>query len=136
MTTTTELADRAEITDLLARLSRLLDTAAFDDIRTVYAADITVRSPRAELHGLDEVLDFLRKSQVDGERTRHQHGDVLVTLDGDRAEASTSQHVHYYRDGEPPHRETGLDVAFSAVRTPAGWRFRESRISLAWTREL
>jgi 3-phenylpropionate/cinnamic acid dioxygenase small subunit len=136
MPTTAELADRAEITDLFARLARLLDTGAFDDIRTVYAADITVRSPRVELHGLDEVLAHLRKSQVDGEHTQHVHGDVLVTLDGDRAEASANQLVHYYRTGEPPHLQSGLTAGFSAVRTPAGWRFRESRISLAWTREL
>ena len=47
-----------------------------------------------------------------------------------------SQHVPHYRDGEPPHRESGLRVGFSAVRTPAGQRFRESRISLARTREV
>ena len=136
MTTTAELADRAEITDLFARLSRVLDSGNFDDIRTVYAADVTVRSPRAELHGLDEVLAYLRKSQVDGEHAQHLHGDVLVTLDGDRAEASANQLVSYYRTGQPAHLQSGLTTGFTAVRTPAGWRVQESRISLAWTREL
>jgi hypothetical protein len=136
MTTLTELADRAEITDLFARLGRLLDTAAFDDIATVYAADVSVRSPRAELHGVDEVTAYLRKSQVDGEHTQHVHGGVLVDLAGDRAEVTADQLVHYYRTDQPAHRQSGLRLAYTAVRTPAGWRFREGRLTLAWTREL
>ncbi len=136
MTTHTELADRAEITDLFAHLSRLLDGAAFDDIGTVYAADVTVRSPRAQLHGLDEVTAFLRRSEVDGEHTQHVHGDVLVELAGERAEVTANQLVHYYRTDEPAHRQSGLRLAYTAVRTPAGWRFREGRVTLAWTRDL
>lgn len=63
------------------------------------------------------------------------HGDVLVRVDGDRAEATANQLVYSYRDGAPPHRTSGLRTECSAVRTPAGWRFREMRISVAWTHE-
>jgi hypothetical protein len=131
MTTDTRL----EIADLLARLVRTLDDGRHDDIRTVYTDDVVVRSPRGELHGIGEVTAYLRRSRVDGEHTQHVNGGVLVTGDGDRVAASANQLVYYYRDDEPPHRTSGLRLVYTAVRTPAGWRFREGRITLAWTRE-
>src|SRR5690606_13853442 len=55
--------------------------------------------------------------------------------DGDRAEATANQLVFFHRDGEPPHRTSGLRTTTTAVRTPAGWRFTEMNIALAWTSE-
>jgi len=128
--------DRVEIAELFARLARVLDDGLHDDVHSVYTDDVVVHSPRGgELHGIDEVTGFLRRSQVSGERTQHVHSDVLVTVDGDRAEASANQLVYFYRDGEPPHRTSGLRLAYTAVRTPAGWRFDTARILLLWMRE-
>jgi ketosteroid isomerase-like protein len=136
MSGNTAVADRLEIAELFARLARLLDEGRHEDVHTVYADDIVVRSPRSgELRGVDEVTAFLRRSQVDGEHTQHVHGDVLVTVDGDRAEASANQLVHYYRTGEPPHRRSGLRLAYVVVRTPAGWRFHEGQLTLAWVQQ-
>ncbi|PJE95784.1 nuclear transport factor 2 family protein [Streptomyces carminius] len=135
MPTATRTADRAEIAELFARLANLLDEHRHEDAATVYHRDVTVRSPRGELHGLDEVTVHLRRSQVEGEHTQHMHGDVLVHVDGDRAEATANQLVHFYRTGEAPHRTSGLRIAGTAVRTPAGWRFSDMRITLTWMRE-
>ncbi|MFE4368054.1 nuclear transport factor 2 family protein [Streptomyces sp. NPDC056835] len=135
MPTAAQIIDRAEIADLFAHLANLLDERRPDDAATVYHDDIEVRSPRGELHGLDEVTAHLKHSQVEGEHTHHVHGDVLVHVDGDRAKATANQLVYFYRDGEAPHRTSGLHVACTAVRTPAGWRFSESHIALAWTQE-
>jgi hypothetical protein len=130
-----EPTDRIEIADLFARLARLLDEGRHDDIRTVYTDDVVVRSPRGELAGIDQVVAFLRSSHVEGEHTQHTNSDVLVSLDGDRIEASAYQVVHYYRRGEAPHRRSGLRLAYTAVHLPAGWRFREGRVTLAWTQD-
>lgn len=129
------IADRVEIADLVARLATLLDERRHDDAPSVHHPDAVVRSPRAELHGLDEVTAFLERSRVEGEHTQHVHGDVLVHVDGDRAEATANQLVHFYRDGAPPHRTSGPRVACTAARTASGRRFDEMRIALAWTRE-
>jgi 3-phenylpropionate/cinnamic acid dioxygenase small subunit len=132
----TRITDRTEIIELFARLARLLDEGRYDDAHAIYTEDVVVRTPRGgELHGINEVTAFLRRSQVDGERTQHLHGDVLVNVDTDRAEASANQLVYFYRDGEPPHRTSGLRLAHTAVRTPAGWRFREAQLKLAWTHQ-
>jgi ketosteroid isomerase-like protein len=136
MSVDNHVADRLEIAELFARLARVLDEGLYDDVHTVYTHDVVVHSPRGgELRGIDEVTGFLRRFQVTGERTQHAHGDVLVTVDGDRAEASANQLVYFYRDGEPPHRTSGLRLDYTAVRTPAGWRFDTARIVLLWTRE-
>jgi hypothetical protein len=129
----TQTADRLDITELFARLSLLLDENRHDDIHTVYTEDVEVRSPRADVHGIDEVTAFLRQSQVVDERTQHNHSNVLVDLDGDEATASANQLVYYFRDGEPPHQTSSVRLTYKAVRTAAGWRFREGRITLAWT---
>ncbi|MFD5114357.1 nuclear transport factor 2 family protein [Streptomyces sp. NPDC058391] len=123
------------IADLFARLANLLDECRHEDAGTVYHDDVVVRSPRGELHGLDEVTAHLKRSQVEGEHTQHVHGDVLVQVDGDRAKATANQLTYFYRNGEAPHRTSGLRVACTAVRTSAGWRFSESQITLAWMQE-
>ena len=135
MPTATQTTDRIDIADLFAHLAYLLDECRPEDAGTVYHDDVVVHSPRGELHGLAEVTAFLKQSHVDGERTQHVHGDVLVQVDGDRAEATANQLVYFYRDGKAPHRSSGLRSAVTAVRTTAGWRISDMRITLAWMDE-
>lgn len=126
--------DRLDISELFSRLSHLLDDERPDDIDTVYTEDAVVHSPRGgELRGRDAVATYLRQARVVTEKTVHVNGDILITLDGDEAQASANQVVYFYRDGEPPHQTSALRTTYTAVRTPAGWRFREARLTLAWT---
>ncbi|WP_017559129.1 nuclear transport factor 2 family protein [Nocardiopsis baichengensis] len=78
--------DRAEITELFARLALLLDQGRHEEVHRVYADDVEVRSPKGGvLRGIDEVAAFLDGARAAGERTHHVHGDVLVDgpADGD-----------------------------------------------------
>ncbi|THV20841.1 nuclear transport factor 2 family protein [Glycomyces paridis] len=144
METANHLEDRLAIAALFARLAHLLDDQAFEGAAAVFTEDVTARSPRAELHGRDALVDFMRRSRVEGEFTQHMHTDPLVDLEpegaqgdqpADRAKASVNSLVRYYREGEPPHRTSGLRLQYFAVRTPQGWRFAEGRTTLLWTRE-
>ncbi|WP_019926428.1 nuclear transport factor 2 family protein [Nocardia sp. BMG111209] len=136
MSTDTAISDRLDIAELFTRLDRLLDERRWDDIGTVYAEDVTVHSPRIQVHGLDKVTEFIRGTEVaEGEHTRHTTVAALVEVAGDRATASADSFVQYFRDGAPPHQVSSLRLAVTTVRTPAGWRIHESRITLAWTRE-
>jgi ketosteroid isomerase-like protein len=135
------IADRMEIAELFARLARLLDEGRYDDAHTIYTDDVVVRSPRGGmLRGIGEVTAHLRRTHGGGDgggrRTQHLHADVLVAVEGDRATASASQLVYFYRDGQPPHEEAGTRLSYAAVRTPAGWRFSEARIDLAFLRRV
>ncbi|GAA4256317.1 nuclear transport factor 2 family protein [Dactylosporangium darangshiense] len=136
MSTDTLIADRIEITDLLTRFALLLDEQRWEDAGTVFTDDVTVHSPRGgELRGIDKVVGFMRQSDVEGQHAQHTTTDLLVDIDGDRAAVSANSLVYYYRDGQAPHFTGGLRLAGTVVRTPAGWRFREQRITPAWTRE-
>ena len=129
------LTDRIAIADLFAQLAGLLDEQRFDDLHTIYHHDVEAFSPRGDLHGLEELTSSMEEHRVEGELHQHVHGDVLVHLDGDRAEATANQLVFFYRAGDPPHREAGLRSAATAVRTPQGWRFSRMQIQLLWLRK-
>jgi 3-phenylpropionate/cinnamic acid dioxygenase small subunit len=136
MSTITLLADRIEIADLFTRFARLLDEKRWEDADTVFTDDVAVHSPRSgEIRGIDKVVGFMRQAEVEGEHTQHMTTDLLVDVDGDRATASANSLVYFYRDGQAPHLTSGLRLACTAVRTPAGWRLRESWTMLAWTHE-
>ena len=136
MSTDTLIADRIEIADLFTRFARLLDEGPYEDADAVYTDDVAVHSPRGgQLRGIDEVVGYMRQAQVAGEHTQHMTTDLLVNVNGDQAAASANSLVHFYRDGLPPHQTSGMRLACTAVRTPAGWRFREARIMLAWMHE-
>ncbi|SDY42932.1 SnoaL-like domain-containing protein [Amycolatopsis xylanica] len=133
---TTLLADRIEIADLFSRLAHLLDGKRWDDAATVFTTDVALHSPRnGELRGLDTVVAFMRQAEVAGESTQHITSDLLVEVDGDQATASANSVVYFFRDGEAPHRTSGLRLACTVVRTSAGWRLAESWTTLAWMRQ-
>lgn len=80
-------------------------------------------SPRnGELTGIDELVDVMSKAENPDELTQHVTTDLLVDVAGDQAAVSANSVVYFFRAGQAPHRT-------------AGWRLRESRISLAWQRE-
>ncbi|MDX3850587.1 nuclear transport factor 2 family protein [Streptomyces sp. AK02-01A] len=136
MSTNTLIADRIEIADLFTRFARLLDEKRWEDADTVFTDDVEVHSPRAgEIHGIDKVVGFLRQAEVEGEHTQHVTTDLLVDVNGDQAAASGNSLVYFYREGQAPHRTSGLRLAGTVVRTPAGWRLSESRTMLAWMHE-
>jgi 3-phenylpropionate/cinnamic acid dioxygenase small subunit len=136
MSTNTLIADRIEIADLFTRFARLLDEKRWEDADTVFTEDVAGYSPRSgEIRGIDKLVGYMRQAEVEGEHTQHVTTDLLVDVDGDQAAASANSLVYFYRDGQAPHLTSGLRLACTAVRTPAGWRLRESRTMLAWMHE-
>jgi hypothetical protein len=136
MSADTLTADRIEIADLFARFQLLLDEKRWKDADTVFADDVVVHSPRGgELRGIDNVVSFMRQGDVEGQHAQHTTTDLVVDITGGQAVASANSLVYYYRDGQSPHFTGGLRLAGTVVRTPAGWRFREQRITPLWTRE-
>ena len=130
------LIDRIEIADLFSRLSRLLDEKRWDDAHTVFDRDISVSSPRnGELRGIDELVAGMRAAEQPDERTQHLTTDLLVDLADDKAVTSANSVVHFFREGQAPYRTAGLRMDCVVVRTPAGWRLRESKTTLVWLDE-
>lgn len=124
--------DRVEIAELVGRLARALDGRRFEDLRTVYVPHAETSSPRGALRGIDDIVDVVRRTSPEHEATQHFNTDVVVDLDGDHADVSTHQLVYFFHQGEAPHRAAGVQARYTAVRTPAGWRFARAEISPRW----
>lgn len=126
-----QLTDRLEIAELVTRLGNWLDGRGGDPA-TIYDRDVVARSPRGEFHGYDAVIAFVARADPSGDRFQHFHTDVLVQLDGDRAEVTANQLVQFFQPGEAPHRTSGLRLRYDVVRRPGGWRIAAADIDLAW----
>lgn len=129
------MGDRADATDLVAKLGRWLDDPTrwnLAEARALYTEDAVVQSPRGGASGLVDIVDYLRRTSDEGDRTQHSASDVLVELDGDRAAVSANLLVWFYRPGAAPHATVGLRYAFDAVRTVDGWRFARAEVNPLW----
>ena len=122
-----ELSDRAEITDLLVRYTRALDQARWDDdFDALFSVDahIDYTSMGGSAGDLAATKRFLSEMMPVFTRTQHMLGLPAITVDGDRAQATTPCH-------NPMLMGTGKDSKIMVcslwyhhelVRTEVGWR--------------
>ena len=117
MPTLEQLSDRAELTDLVARLAGWLDTGAGGDATDVLADDVTASTPGGRAEGREAVVAQARAAH--DVPTLHQVTNVLVDVDGDGDEATIGAAVTatFAKDGA-----TGGRYELAARRTTAGWR--------------
>ncbi|WP_017606177.1 nuclear transport factor 2 family protein [Nocardiopsis alkaliphila] len=130
------ITDRLAIADLFTRFALVLDEQRWDDLATIFHDDVALHSPRGgRLRGIQELADFLRRSEVEGEGTQHTHSDLLVDLNGDQAAVTANSIAYYFREGQSPHRIGGLRLTSTAARTRTGWRITEHEVRPLWIRE-
>jgi len=131
------VADRLALTELVARLNRWLDDPSTGDARSFCTADVEIVAPRTRGRGATDVERRLRgdggSNSDSDERSQRLATDVVVDLDGDRAEVGANLLDCSFRPGRPLHRMAGLRYGFSAVRTPQGWRFARVTVALQWS---
>ncbi|GAB3647949.1 nuclear transport factor 2 family protein [Streptomyces sparsus] len=141
-----ELADRAEITDLVSRYVILLDTQddlGFDDCwpRSVFTEDVRLEFPLGTFQGLDGLAEFHHRAKAKFARTHHLAANHLVELSGDTATVRC-QMLATHVQTEQARAQAGPDLAplfevggyylAEAVRTPDGWRFRSWTCRVVW----
>jgi 3-phenylpropionate/cinnamic acid dioxygenase small subunit len=136
MPTLRQLSDRAELTELVARLGHWLDDKRFDDILSVYTADATAHFPGGVIvHGAKDLATRARARHEAYARVYHQATNVVIDeLDEDRARLRATQTATFVRkaDATEPTFVAGERYRFHAVRTPEGWRFSEVQVTPAW----
>jgi hypothetical protein len=110
-----QLSDRAELTDLVARLARWLDTGARGDAADVLTDDVSATTPGGRAEGREAVVAQARAAHA--VPTLHQITNVLVDLDGDEAAIGAAVSATFAGDGA-----TGGRYELAARRTTAGWR--------------
>jgi len=80
-----ELADRAELADLVARHSLWIDEGRFDETGRLFTDDVVVQSPRGEARGIEALLGLVRKGHDTYLRTLHNKCNLVIEIDGETA---------------------------------------------------
>ncbi len=127
------MADRFEITDLLLRYGRALDTRDSALLETCFTNDAVLAydgSPVATRAEFVERAKGLTKFVA----THHMITNILVELAGDRATSTSYAHAQHVR-GEAELRETyliGGTYTDELARTNVGWRITHRRFVSQW----
>ena len=134
-----EISDRLEITDVITRYTRAVDTRSWDDLDNVFTEDAildysAVGGPNAPL---SESRAFIEKGLAGFARYQHMIGQVAIELSGDSARATayfTNPMISIAPDGSETLWEVGGYYHHELVRTPSGWRSRHLVDETVWTR--
>lgn len=137
-----EISDRIEISDVLTRYTRAIDTFDWDRLDTVFTPDARIDYTEsggiAGSYGeakpwLAEVLPaFFRKLM-------HTLGQVEVVLRGDEADVTAYFHNPMTMDdgaGGEKVVEIGGLYHHTMTRTPDGWRSRKLHEEVVWKRNI
>ncbi|MEX5713477.1 nuclear transport factor 2 family protein [Parafrankia sp. FMc6] len=133
-----DITDRAELAAMVGQLGRWLDTGDDKEGRAIFHEDATIHSARGGATGIDDILEYARRTNDDNENSQHLITDVLVELDGDRATMTANELVAYFpsRTVFPSlSRLVGLRFAFQALRTQDGWRLTRVEVTPLWRQE-
>ncbi|GAA3297508.1 nuclear transport factor 2 family protein [Streptomyces cinereospinus] len=131
-----DLADRADISDLLGRYLHSLDDGVFDEewARAFHTEDVTAQWPIGPVRGRDALLEHVRRGMALFDRTVHLGTDAVVELDGDRATARGAQlSTHVLADGTGGVFVSAGRVTTELVRTAEGWRISATSLRVVWT---
>ncbi|WP_159845850.1 nuclear transport factor 2 family protein [Nocardia sp. CY41] len=133
-----ELLDRRQITDLVDRLGRALDEGRFDDLRTIYTADATAKTPGGTAEGRAALIAQASRNHRADQRIQHVIGNVLIDPRGDAADVRANLIATFApaaTDGTIPQPQYTLGEVyrFDAVRTEEGWRLSRVETTPIWS---
>ncbi|MEP9363342.1 nuclear transport factor 2 family protein [Nocardioides sp. CN2-186] len=135
-----QISDRLEITDVLTRYTRAIDTGEWDKLDTVFTPDATINY--VESGGIEatyaEVKPWLAEMLPAFFPVRmHTLGQLDIAVDGDTATCSAYFHNPMPApDGQGGEKivEIGGIYHHTLVRTADGWRSRNLHEQVCWKR--
>jgi SnoaL-like domain len=123
-----ELADRAELADLVARHSLWIDEGRFDETGRLFTDDVVVQSPRGEARGIEALLGLVRKGHDTYLRTLHNKCNLVIEVDGETATVRAHDIAVFVIDDKTEAVAAGFH-RYGARRTADGWRFDRLEIT-------
>ena len=135
-----QISDRLEITDVLIRYTRAIDTGDWDKLDTVFTADAAI--DYTESGGMaaafPEVKPWLAEMlPAFFPKRMHTLGQLDVAVTGDEATCSAYFHNPMpMDDGQGGEKivEFGGIYHHTMTRTPDGWRSRKLHEEVVWKR--
>ncbi len=138
-----ELADRAEIMELVSRYFAAIDDKRLDDraiVDATFAPDGRIVSPNGTaLVGRDAIFSGQNTSFARFRSTHQVTSDYVIDLDGDTARLRanvTAMHLWAAEESDPnalqSHFVAGGVLSAVAVRTGDGWRLSELSNRVSW----
>jgi ketosteroid isomerase-like protein len=130
------LSDRAEITDVLIRYTRAIDTGDWDKLDTVFTPDAQINY--VESGGIDASYDEVKPWLAEVlpaffPKRMHTLGQIDIAVDGDTATVAA-----YFHNPMPGQDEKVVEFGglyhHELVRTPDGWRSRRLHEEIVWKR--
>lgn len=141
-----QISDRLEITDLLTRYTRAVDTAEWDLLDGVFTPDahIDYSATGGAVGSFPEIKAWLAEALLIFPRRQHLLGQVDSRIAGDTAAVTAyflnpmvfSPKDRVGQDGSEEIWEFGGFYHHRLLRTSAGWRSRELVEELSWKRGL
>lgn len=133
-----EAAYIVEITQLIYRYGRAIDTRDFEGLRQIFTPDarIAYNVVGGAALAFPAMLEFLRGALPMFKLTQHAMGAPVIDLDGDEARAITylsAAHVQVKLDGEEVYILQHGAYYDRLARTRDGWRIAERRLENMWT---
>jgi hypothetical protein len=122
-----QLSDRAELTDLVARLGEWLDGGAEGDAGDLLVDEVTAQTPGGAAEGRAAVVAQARANH--DVPTLHQITNVLPDTHGDEATIGAAVTVTFADERAAAGRYT-----LAARRTGAGWRLTRIGMRPVWRR--
>lgn len=123
-----ELADRAQLADLVARHSLWLDEGRYDESDRLFTEDVVVTSPRGEAHGIEALIGLARSGHDTYARTQHNKSNLVVEVDGEVASVRAHDIAVFVIDDKTAAVAAAAH-RYGARRTEDGWRFDRLEIT-------
>ncbi|MGV9666269.1 nuclear transport factor 2 family protein [Nocardia niigatensis] len=123
-----DLADRAELTDLVARHSLWIDEGRFDETDRLFTEDVVVTSPRGQVSGIEALIGLVRAGHGTYARTLHNKCNLVINLDGGTATVRAHDIAVFVIDDKTEAVAAGIH-RYRARRTEDGWRFDRLEIN-------
>ncbi|MCY9786008.1 nuclear transport factor 2 family protein [Nocardiopsis sp. EMB25] len=117
-----ELADRAELADLVARHSLWIDEGRCDETDRLFTEDVVVRSLRGEARGIPALVELARSGHDRYQRTMHSKANLVIEVDGETAAVRAHDVAVFVIDDTTEALAAGVH-RYRARRTGDGWRF-------------
>ncbi len=125
--------DRWDVEDLVQRLTGCLDEGRFADMRSLFTADATARTPGGTAEGIDALVAQATRNHRPEKATQHLIGGMQIAFAEHTASVRANALVTFAdRSGARPELMMGEVYRFSARRTAEGWRLTRVETTPTW----